>query len=93
MAQKAIGLAKNYELLTPRERPRTLLEAQAREDFEEVNRLRATCPKKVYRTLDHAFDGADDAVITLTFVFCIDLAHHLGMVEMTRRLGRATECC
>jgi hypothetical protein len=91
MAQKANGLAKNYELLTARERLRMLLEAQAREDMDEVNRLRATCPQKVYRTLDHAFDAAHDTVMTLVFVFCIDLAHHLGMVEMARRLGRATE--
>jgi hypothetical protein len=91
MVQKANGLTKNYELLTPRERLRMLIEAQAREDFDEVNRLRNSCPRKVYRTLDHAFDAADDAVMTLTLVFCIDLAHHLGMVEMVRRLGRATE--
>lgn len=41
-----------YESLTPRQRIIATIEAEARDDQEEVQRLVKTCPKKTYRMND-----------------------------------------
>ncbi len=44
-----------YENLTPRQRVIATIEAEARDDQEEVQRLVKSCPKKTYRTNDAEF--------------------------------------
>jgi hypothetical protein len=41
-----------YESLTPRQRVIATIEAEARDDDDEVRRLRNTCPKFTYRQTD-----------------------------------------
>jgi hypothetical protein len=40
------GLSRHYDKLTTEERFRLVLEAKAREDTTELERLRRTCPTK-----------------------------------------------
>lgn len=56
-------LNRHYDKFTPHERLRLVLEAQGRGDAAEAHRLRDTCPRRVYRTADYAFEGADDSVL------------------------------
>jgi len=44
-----------YETLTPRQRVIATIEAEAREDEDEVRRLVATCPKNTYSQNDAAY--------------------------------------
>ena len=44
-----------YESLTPRQRVIATIEAEARGDDDEVNRLVKTCPKKTYSQADAAY--------------------------------------
>jgi hypothetical protein len=48
-------MAKGYEQLTPVERFRLAIEAMARKDWPEVDRLEDTCPRFTYREEDAAF--------------------------------------
>ena len=49
---KKSGLARHYDVLTPEERFRLLLQAFARDDRAEVDRLDRTCPSKTYTMSD-----------------------------------------
>jgi len=49
---KASALHKYDDVLTGPERFRLILAATARRDFTETERLRATCPRKVYEMAD-----------------------------------------
>lgn len=51
------GVAKYYDVLTHRERLTLVLAALAREDEVELQRLRLSCPRKVYSQLDDDFLG------------------------------------
>jgi hypothetical protein len=59
---KKIG-PKIYETLTPRQRLVACVEAEARSDEDEKNRLVATCPRKTYEVYDIEFSNAMDSLV------------------------------
>ncbi len=66
---KASALTRNYDLLTADERLRLALRARAKGDRGEVERLRATCPRKVYEMRDADYTDAFVATHTIALVF------------------------
>lgn len=66
---------KFYEKLAPWERFKLVLEAEARDDEEEVRRLTETCPKKTYSMRDAEFTDLVEASRTLTWGFLILWLH------------------
>lgn len=59
---KKIG-SKIYETLTPRQRLVACVEAEARGDEDEKDRLIATCPRKTYEMYDIEFSNAMDSLV------------------------------
>ena len=86
---KGKGLGKLYEGLTPEERFRLDLEAMARGDISESERLVRTCPRKNYVMNDWSFAGRWQHVIELTvrvYVRIAQLLERLRMLEAFRTL-------
>ena len=54
------AIARLYDQLTPKERLALVLEAKARGDETEEQRLRSTCPRRVYSMPDAAFTDRED---------------------------------
>ena len=54
------AIARLYDQLNPRERLALVLEARARGDETEEQRLRSTCPRRVYSMPDAAFTDRED---------------------------------
>ena len=73
MSLNANGLARRYDRLTPGERVRATLEASARDDLAERDRLVASCPQRAYRTCDAAFLDPLDASRALAMVVALEL--------------------
>jgi len=71
---KNISLAV-YENLTPRQRIIAIIEAEARDDQNEVQRLVRTCPKKTYRMTDGAFADAMQNLMGRSLAFELDMAN------------------
>lgn len=76
------GLARQYDQLTTRERMRLVVEAQARRDKGEVERLWQTCPRKTYSQVDAAFEGAYESLQTIALESTIELTYLLGHLRM-----------
>lgn len=51
------NLTRLYDRLTPDERMRAVVEALARKDEQELDRLNGTCPRKTYVCDDWAYHG------------------------------------
>lgn len=89
---KATALTRNYDLLTADERLRLALRARARGDAGEMERLRATCPRKMYEMRDADFSDAFVATHTIALVFAQwwrgavarFLAAHLAVLDCHR---------
>lgn len=64
-------LACLYDYLTPWERFRLTLEALARDDREELERLGGTCPQGTYRLRDPAFTSLVEASRWAAFAFAL----------------------
>jgi hypothetical protein len=62
-----------YETFKPPERLTLLLEAMARDDAAEAQRLTDSCPVKSYSGPDHGFHGRLDMAFCTVAVVCIDL--------------------
>jgi hypothetical protein len=80
---KGNGLGKLYDRLTPEERFRLDLEAMARGDREESQRLTRTCPRRTYVMNDWGFAGRWGLVIELT------LRVHVRITQLLERLRMA----
>lgn len=76
------GLGKLYDRLTPEERFRLDVEATAREDERESEKLVDTCPRKAYTALDYGFSGRWLASGEITHMLCLDLCQHLCRLQM-----------
>lgn len=64
-------IARLYQHLTPEERFRLALEALARDDEEEMDRLGRTCPRKNYSLRDPAFTDRLDASRFIAYGFSL----------------------
>ena len=52
MPMRPERLVRHYGKLAPAERARLAVRTLARDDFDELRRLRTTCPKKTYQESD-----------------------------------------
>lgn len=65
---------KIYERLTAEERFRAFVEAAGRGDAEELDRLNATCPRRLYECDDHEYVHAKTMVLLLSSSAHLDAA-------------------
>ncbi len=79
---KKNGLGKLYDRLTPEERFRLDVEATARGDERESEKLVGSCPRKAYTALDYGFSGRWLASGEVTHALCLDLCQHLCRLQM-----------
>jgi hypothetical protein len=87
------GLARRYGRLTPDERVRAALEASARGDFEERDRLIDSCPQRDYRMSDHVFMDRLDASRDLAMMVALELSSRMAQARMLdASAGLATRC-
>ena len=76
---------RHYGRLSSRERFALLLEAMARQDEQEADRLEDTCPRHTYRAEDQAFRDRMRRAYVIASRACLDL--QAGLAQL--RLGRA----
>ena len=74
--------ARLYENFRPRERLVLVLEAMARGDEAEADRLRHACPRKTYTGPDAAFDDRFHMVLDIVTVVSIDLRSLTGQLRI-----------
>jgi hypothetical protein len=79
---KRNSLGGLYGRLTPEERFRLDLEATARGDERESQKLVETCPRKTYTAVDYGFSGRWLAAGEITHALCLDLCQHLCRLQM-----------
>ena len=87
---KSDGLAKLYDTLTADERFRLTVEALAREDKPEIDRLHRSCPRRTYTRMDVGYTERYETGAVLTLASMVELAPRLAklqMVEAFRVLG------
>jgi hypothetical protein len=80
MSDRAV--ARHYRDLDPAERFRLALEAEAREDARELERLVQTCPRLLYKMDDAAFTDRVDAARTMAVAVALDLGPRLVKLRM-----------
>ncbi len=94
---KKDSLGKHYDRFTPDERFRLAIEALVREDEAEVNRLRDTCPREIYRMTELAYRERITRSMEMTMGVCLDLVpllEQLKMIEAFRNtLPLTYNCC
>jgi hypothetical protein len=79
---KQNGLVHRYNRLEPEERFRAALEAAARGDEEEYDRLWDTCPTRHYSMTDAAFLDRWRACSTMATAIAVDLGPRLANLRM-----------
>jgi hypothetical protein len=84
---KRNGLGKLYDRLTPEERFRLDLEAMARGDREESQRLTRTCPRRTYVMNDWGFAGRWGLVIEVTLRVNVRITQLLERLRMVDAFG------
>jgi hypothetical protein len=82
VSAKQNGLVHRYDRLEPHERFRAALEATARGDEEEHDRLWDTCPMRHYSMTDAAFTDRWRASGYLAMAVAIDLGPRLANLRM-----------
>src|SRR5215210_2610088 len=80
-----------YDRLTAEERFRLVLEAAAREDEREAERLANTCPRKAYRINDPAFTERLRASQLISSYICAELMEVLGALQTIKVCKEAIE--
>jgi hypothetical protein len=70
-----------YPWLHPSERLTLLLEAMARGDETEADRLHSSCPRKTYVQQDAAFNGRLSLAFEMMTLLCIDLRCMWGKLQ------------
>jgi hypothetical protein len=79
------GLGSMYDRLTPEERFRLVVEAFAREDQREAERLSGTCPRKAYEMNDLAFVErvrAGDLIVSHIYAELMEVLGALRTIEV-----------
>jgi hypothetical protein len=80
--KKGDGLAKLYGRLTPSERFRLDVEAQARGDEKESERLVESCPIRSYTMPEYAFSARWRTTTEMVLAACMDLSQHMSRLSM-----------
>jgi hypothetical protein len=75
-------LARGYHNLTPKERFQLSLEAMARGDHAEQERLLETCPRVSYIETDAAYTSRMEAIALFVGEFMIDLRPVLAQLQL-----------
>ncbi len=76
--------AKLYEQFGPAERHTLLLEALARNDEAEADRLRDTCPQRTYTQSDAGFVDRREVAFEIMLTACIDLRSMCSRLHVLR---------
>jgi len=76
-------IVHRYDRLQPEERFRLVLEASARDDERERERLVSTCPYGHYRMSDAAYMDRVDASRDMAFAVAIELGPRLAQLRLT----------
>lgn len=76
------AVARHYDKLTPEERFRLVIEALARSDEQEADRLAAACPRKVYREIDAEYGERIRVSSKIVSAVIVDLAPRLAKLHM-----------
>ncbi|MHB1403920.1 MAG: hypothetical protein ACYCXE_02360 [Thermoleophilia bacterium] len=84
-------LSKLYDQLTPTERFRAVLEAVARDDAEEVDKLIDTCPRFNYRMTDRVYAQLTQQGLILTFVFTLAAPELVTRIRILEAIPSAME--
>jgi hypothetical protein len=79
---KRDGVAKFYDRLSPSERFRLAVEAQARGDETESRRLVDSCPIRNYRMTDRAFSGRWQTTTEIVLALCVELSQYMSRLNM-----------
>jgi hypothetical protein len=74
-------LGEFYDRFDPDERFRLVLEAAARGDEEEIERLRDTCPRVKYTAIDIAYSDRISGSLKMTMLLCQLLAPSLTKIR------------
>src|SRR5436305_41128 len=77
----ADALARNYRVLTPPERFSLMVEALARDDQTEADRLEDTCPKLNYSHNDAEFRDRLQRSYTIALLMCVNLQKLLAVIR------------
>jgi hypothetical protein len=80
-----------YDTLTPAERATLVLEAKARGDVAEAERLTGSCPQKHYRQYDAAFSDRLDLSFDKSAAAAMVLLHHQGKLEVLQGVKGCVE--
>jgi hypothetical protein len=75
-------LTNHYEKFQPPERLTLLIEAMARDDRHEAERLQRTCPRKTYTQQDAEFEGRWDMAFDILAVVSIDMRCAWGKLHV-----------
>ena len=75
-------LGEFYDRFDPDERFRLVLEAAARGDEEDIERLRDTCPREMYTAIDIAYSDRISGSLKITMMLCQLLAPSLTELRM-----------
>lgn len=71
----------HYDRLTPEDRFRLVVEAMARGDEQEVERLVNSCPREAYKMNELSFSNRVRASQEITMALCFDLTAHLAKLQ------------
>jgi hypothetical protein len=79
-------MSRHYEALQPHERFVLLVEAMARREGREADRLEDTCPRLTYRMEDAGFRDRVRRAHATTMTVCLNIREGLAHVRIARAL-------
>ena len=82
------AMSRHYEALTAPERFTLLIEAMARRDEREADRLDDTCPRLVYRVDDPEFRDRVRRAHVITLMVALNMRAGLAQIRTRRRCGK-----
>jgi hypothetical protein len=82
MSKNSGALGKLYDRLTPEERFRLDVEAKARGDEKESQRLTDTCPRRSYVMNDIGFAGRWDGAVQMSMVSLLDMGQNVAKLRV-----------
>ena len=86
------AVARYYDKLKPEERFRLVIEALARGDKQEADRLAAACPRKIYREIDAEYGERVRVSSEIVSAVILDLGPRLGKLRMIEAFREFLPC-
>ena len=83
--------SRSYDVLTPPERFTLMVEALARDDQGEADRLEDTCPRLTYTHNDAEFRDRLQRSYTIALLACVNLQKHLAVIRCSNVF--VDRCC